>query len=167
MRSAIPRELPSSSRRTLPSPRWTELIVAIVPIVWSMSGVTVSASWRWATAKTRRSVVFRAASIARRVPGRPAEMGVLTPGRRTELRIGTTGRLRVSDMDDTSFSALNYAAGGGPDSARPLGASRAPQFRPSHGRARLPNASAGGAIPGTGGGAGAPGIGSPSVEEQR
>ena len=71
---------------------------AMVPIMYSTAGVTVSMFSRCDTAKMRRDSVFSAASIARSVDGRPAPMGWVTPGNSTTSRSGNTGSVMRSDI---------------------------------------------------------------------
>src|SRR2546429_1133615 len=94
----MPRRSPCSSSCTPPRPRWIWLILVIVPVVYSTSGVTVSTFSRCATAKMRRESLFSAASMARNVVGRPAPTGVETPGNSTTSRSGSTGSVSRSDM---------------------------------------------------------------------
>ena len=79
-------------------PRWSCPILAMVPIVYSTSGLTLSTFCRWETAKTRRSGVASAASMARSVAGRPAPIGAVTPGNSTTSRRGSTGKVNRSAM---------------------------------------------------------------------
>ena len=85
------------SRSCMPeSPRWSCPIFAMVPMVYSTSELTLSTFWRCETAKTSRSGVASAASIARNVAGRPAPIGAVTPGNSTTSRSGSTGRVMRS-----------------------------------------------------------------------
>ena len=80
------------------SPRWSWPMRAMVPMVYSTSGVTLSTFCRWETANTSRSGWLSAASMARSVAGRPAPIGAVTPGNSTTSRSGSTGNVRRSDI---------------------------------------------------------------------
>ena len=79
-------------------PRCSCPILAMVPMVYSTSAVTLSTFCRWETAKTSRSGVASAASMARSVAGRPAPIGAVTPGNSTTSRSGRTGNVKRSAM---------------------------------------------------------------------
>ena len=74
----------------------------MVPMVYRTSELTLSTFWRWDTAKTSRSGVASAASMARRVAGRPAPIGAVTPGKQHDLA-------QRQDRQRQTFTHLDYS----------------------------------------------------------
>src|SRR6185312_9510084 len=73
------------------------------------------------TAKTRRSGVFKAASMARRVAGLPALIGAVTPGNSTKSLSGRTGRVSRSFISVSLNRTASLARGLVPQNNQILG----------------------------------------------
>jgi hypothetical protein len=95
---AIPRRSPWTSTWIPDKVRCTCSRRAMVPMLYSPSGVTSSELRFCVTASTRLSEWACARSIVRKVPGRPTAIGMVTPGKSTKSRSGRTGKIRGSDM---------------------------------------------------------------------